>query len=146
MHTRYTISGSLYHLPTQQILLNTSKQENDQIVWTIVEGKGVKSDAQSAFKELIKDRYGIELHDQDIYSVYDYVDKISNLTHYVFYGLVNNIESIKGKDNFGFSWFTFKKAYKLKFKEQVHHDIIITQRVINAHSTVSQVVESVNKA
>ena len=141
MQKRYTLSGVLYHLPSQQILLHQVKSDKDKSLWTVVEGEGEDADVSKMFKELIIKNYRISLEDKDIYSVYDYISKQTNKIHYVYYGLINNINLVKAENNELLSWFTFKKANKLKFLEQVHHDIIITQRVINAHSSEAPRVE-----
>mgnify|MGYP001564319494 CR=1 FL=1 len=77
---------------------------------------------------------GVNLPEDSIFSVYDYIDKIDRKTHLVFYGLIPQIKEFKETKEGQLSWFQFKRAFKLKFPDQVKHDIIIAQRVINAHS------------
>lgn len=132
----YHISGFLFHLKTQQILLHEIKNHNgkDNSVWTILTGEGRKKDPKIEFKQLAKKMLGVNLPEDSIFSVYDYIDKIDRKTHLVFYGLIPQIKEFKETKERQLSWFQFKKAFKLKFADQVKHDIIIAQRVINAHS------------
>lgn len=132
MLNSYTLSGILYNHPTKQLLLNQI-QNNNQIYWTVVEDKGGNSDSLGLFRKLVSKNYGFVIEEKNTFLVYDYINKNSNNRHYVYYGLINNINQVKPQNNMITSWFTFRQLSRLKFLPQIHHDIVITQRVINSH-------------
>lgn len=134
VHKRYIVSGFLYHLSTQQVLLNQMKNghNGEKSLWTIPMGYGDKEDPTLVFRDLVKKTYKIELPEDSISSVYNYIDKESGLEHFVCYGIIPDTSKIPANDDMVFLWSNFKKVYKLNFLPQIKHDITIAQRVINA--------------
>lgn len=134
MHKSYIVSGFLYHLSTQQVLLNQMKngENGEKSLWTIPMGHGKSKNPTLVFKDLVKKTYKIDLSEDSIFSVYNYIDKESGSEHFVCYGIISDIDKIPESQNMTLLWTNFKKVYKLNFLPQIKHDITIAQRVINA--------------
>lgn len=107
-------------------------ENGDKNFWTIPIAHGKAKDPTLVFKDLVKKTYKIELTEDSIFSVYNYIDKESGLDHYVCYGIISDTAKLPANQDMEFLWSNFKKVYKLNFLPQIKHDITIAQRVINA--------------
>lgn len=129
MHKVFYASGFLYHLPSQQILL----QQNDKTApkWSLFGQKSKsKKDPAILFQEAILNSLDLKLPLKSIYPVYDYPNDESEENCFIFYGEVKQKRKLGlGKDS-NLEWFTFKQTTKLPFSEQTRQDIIVAERVI----------------
>lgn len=91
-------------------------------------------DAQNTFTRIVFELINVRLTANHIYPVYDYFFQAANKIHYVFYAEVKKMPTFPMNSDSMLSWFTFKQTTKLPFREQTKHDIIISERVINAQA------------
>lgn len=132
----FYVSGFLYHLRTQQILLHQPNlNSNSSSLWTMLGGAGREGEEpQEVFKRVIYQLLNVRLDEKRIHSVYDYLNDTLNTIHYVFYTQVKTMNNLLMPDKGTLSWFTFKQTTKLPFSEQTKQDIIVSQRVIQAQA------------
>lgn len=132
MHKDFYASGFLYHLPSNQILLQTSTAHNSP-GWSLFGTEGVESEiAKVIFQNAIYEKLQVKLTLKKIHPVYMYFNTIMGKNNYIFYAEVKVKKDFlipKGKL---FSWFTFKQILKLPTTKQTGHDIMVSQRVIDA--------------
>ncbi len=132
MHKTFFASGFLYHLPSEQILLQHDKSLSS--LWSLFEEQGNKNENPiSVFQKAVYNKLHIKLHEKIIYPVYDYFKKDTGANYYIFYAQI----ALKNKENFSKNnslteWLTFKQVTKLPLSDQAKQDIIVTQRVIKA--------------
>jgi len=136
VHRPFYVSGFLYHLKTQQVLLLQSDQNNgSSSIWGMPGGAGIgEEDPQKTFQRIIYQLLNLQLNEKRIYPVYDYFNDALNTIHYVFYAKVKTTNNLSMPDNGTFSWLTFKQISKLPLSEQTKQDIIVSQRVIQAQA------------
>ena len=137
MHKPFYVSGFLYHLRTQQVLLHQPNlNNNSSSFWTMPGGTGneKEEDAQKAFQRIIYQLLNLRLDEKYIHPVYDYFNNNLNADHYVFYAKVKSMNNLSLPDNGTLSWFSFKQITKLPLSEQTKQDIIVSQRVIQAQA------------
>lgn len=136
MHKTFYASGFLYHLKTQQILLQQSSlNANPSPTWSMFEGISLDGeDAQTAFQRIMHERVNIHLVAKCLFPVYDYFYNSLNKVHYVFYAEVQKLYTFPSLHTDVFSWFTFKQTTKLDLADQAKQDIIVSERVIKAHA------------
>lgn len=133
MHKSFYASGFLYHLETQQILLQQLNDRNN--FWNMVGDKSdVGEDAQQAFQRIMEKFLHVRLDARHIYPVYDYFHNTFKKVHYVFYAEVKELQDFSFACADPLSWFTFKQTAKLPFSEKTKQDIIVSERVINAQA------------
>lgn len=138
MQKRFFASGFLYHPKTEQILLHQLTPPSTTTSsphWSMFGGLSQKGEsAQETFARVMYELINVRLYASHIYPVYDYFFHAANTIHYIFYAEVKNMPIFPlGSDNI-LSWFTFKQTTKLAVREQTKHDIIISERVINAQA------------
>lgn len=132
---RFLASGFLYHAKTQQILLHQPSASNSSPRWSMFYGMSQNGeDAQAAFTRIMYEFINVRLLASHIYPVYDYFFQELHKIHYVFYAEVQKMPTFPIASDAILSWFTFKQTTKLPFGEQTKHDIIISERVINAQA------------
>lgn len=136
VHKPFYVSGFLYHLRTQQILLYQPDQNNDsRSVWTMPGGAGIgEDDPQKSFQRIIYQLLNLRLNEKCIHPVYDYFNDTLNTIHYVFYAQVKTMNNLLMPDKDILFWFTFKQITKLPLSGQTKQDIIVSQRVIQAQA------------
>ena len=136
VHKPFYVSGFLYHLRTQQILLHQPNLGNNSpSIWAMPGGAGIgEEDPQKSFQRVIYQLLNLRLDEKCIYPVYDYFNDALNTIHYVFYAKVKTTKNLSLPDNGVLSWFSFKQITKLPFSEQAKQDIIVSQRVIQAQA------------
>ena len=131
MHKNFYASGFLYHLPSQQILL-----QQDNILtfsWSLFGRKGQSSKLPiGVFQEAVLRQLDIQLALETIYPVYDYFNKEIGRNCYVFYAQVDLKKEFNKRQGFTTEWFTFKQTTKLSFSSQIKQDIVVAERVIKA--------------
>ncbi len=134
MRKYFYVSGFLYHSSTRQILLHKSNLNNNPLsTWNIFSGISRKGeDAQTAFRRITYERVKIRLEADCLFPVYDYFYNALKKINYVFYAEVKKLYTFPLLHAGVFSWFTFKSTRKLAFSDQVKHDVLISERVINA--------------
>ncbi len=132
MYKSFYTSGLLYHLPTQQILLQ--QFNNLDSFWSLFGQEGQNDeDPVRIFQKAISQQLHIKLALESIYPVYDYFNKGLGGNCYVFYAQVDlEKKEFPKKDDYAAEWFTFKQATKLSFSDQLKRDIIVAERVIKA--------------
>jgi ADP-ribose pyrophosphatase YjhB (NUDIX family) len=130
MHKTFYASGFLFHLPTQQILL----QQLPDSSWSLFGGeKEDSSDPEEAFQEIIHEHLRIKLPTDTIHLIYDYIHPSLNRKHVIFYAEIEEAQdTFKLKKDQAVGWFTFKQLYKLPLTAQTKHDITVGQRVVDA--------------
>lgn len=129
MHKGVYASGFLYHLPSQQILL---QQNNNSVPkWSLFGQKSkAKKDPLVLFQEAIFNSLDLKLPIKAIYPVYDYFNDESEENCFIFYAEIKQKRKLGlGKDS-NMEWFTFKQTTKLSFLDQTRQDIIVAERVI----------------
>ena len=136
MHKPFHVSGFLYHLRTQQVLLHQPNLNNNSpSIWTMPRGAGIgEEDPQKSFQRIIYQLLGLHLSEKYIHPVYDYFNNTLNTIHYVFYAQVKTMNNLLMPDKDTLFWFTFKQTTKLPLSEQTKQDIIVSQRVIQAQA------------
>lgn len=136
VHKPFYVSGFLYHLRTQQILLHQFNLGNNSAsIWAMFGGAGIgEEDPQESFQRIIYRLLNLQLNEKRIYPVYDYFNDALNTIHYVFYAKVKTMKNLSLPDNDALSWFSFKQITKLPQSEQAKQDIIVSQRVIQAQA------------
>lgn len=130
MHKKFYASGFLYHLPSQQILLqqDTSSQ-NLSSQWVLFE-KAHSENAipETVFETIISEVLHIKIN--TVYPVYAYAYEDTNQS--VFYSELAIIKDFPTKNGLLFKWFSFREIRSLHIIEQTRHDIVVGQRVIEA--------------
>lgn len=136
VHKPFYASGFLYHLRTQQILLQQSRLGDTSLpTWSMFGGTSHDGeDAQSAFQRIMQEQVNLHLMTKHLFPVYDYFYSALNQIHFVFYAEVQKLHTFPQLSTDVFSWFTFKQTTKLAFTVQAKQDIIISERVIKAQA------------
>ncbi len=130
MHKSFYTSGFIFHLPTQQILLQ-QRQLASSITssWTLFEKEHSENkQSEDVFKNTISKLLNITL--DNVEQIYSYVQEDKNYT--LLYATVRTLEKFPPKKGYIFRWFSFKEVLKIKASEQTKHDIVVGQRVIEA--------------
>lgn len=132
----FYVSGFLYHLRTQKILLyQPNLDKGASSIWTMLGGAGIgEEDPQKAFNRVIYQLLNLRIDEKHLHPVYDYFNSNLNADHFVFYARVRSINNLSMPDKDTFSWFNFKQISKLPLSEQSRQDIIVSQRVIQAQA------------
>lgn len=132
MHKAFYASGFLYHPPTQQILLQIEKLDEDNTVWSLIGGHGKSGeDDKKAIKRIFLSLLGLDIKDHNINSVYSYFNEELSSDHFIVYAHIRKPEIFKPKKKKTFSWYTQKQIMKLPLAQQTKHDITISKRVID---------------
>jgi ADP-ribose pyrophosphatase YjhB (NUDIX family) len=132
MHKDFYASGFLYHLRTQQILLQQPSAENES-EWTMFScWVNSNETAEDAFKRLIHDILKLELKEKAISPVYKYFDERIKKDHHITYARITKLEKFPSNSNTIFCWFNFKQIQKLNISPQTKHNLIVAQRVIDS--------------
>lgn len=137
MQKQFLVSGFLYHVKTEQILLHQRTSPStitSSPHWSMFGGLSQNGeDAQAAFARIMFELINVRPPASHIYPVYDYFFHAASTIHYVFYAEVKTMPLFPlGSDIV--SWFTFKQIAKLSVGDQTKHDIIISERVIHAQA------------
>jgi hypothetical protein len=134
MHKDFYASGFLYHQASQQILLqqNTSISPTSS-PWLLFGGIHLEEEEPEAiFKEIIFQLLDTKL--DLVHHVYSYSNEEKERNQYVGYSTVEDFKNFSSKNGLSFAWFSFRDVLKLQAAQQVKHDIIVGQRVIEAAS------------
>jgi ADP-ribose pyrophosphatase YjhB (NUDIX family) len=91
-------------------------------------------DAPTALQRILYEQLNIRIEAKNLFPVYDYFYQALNKIHYVFYVKVKKLYAPASLSDGVCSWFTFKQTTKLSLAEQAKHDVIISERVINAQA------------
>lgn len=131
MHKLFYASGFLYHLPTQQILLQQNFVSSSDSFWSLL-GKEheEKEISEDVFKNVLVDL--LHLHVNVIYPIYSYLQETTNKNHSLLYATVEKLQEFPQKNDCIFKWFSFKEILKLPLSEQMQHDIVVGHRVVEA--------------
>lgn len=132
MHKDIYASGFLYHLSTQQILLQQINKP-DGAYLSFFSGKGRKGeDAADIFRRVIHEMLEIDIARDCIHQIYDMPRDHGN-NHFIQYAEVVDIAlspALQSRGSVG--WFDLKKLSKINLAEEIRQDIVVGQRVINA--------------
>lgn len=134
MHKDFYVSGFLYHVPTQQILLQQLPLDSvTSTPWSFFSGKNYKNETpEEAYMRLVEKQLEIKLSPKAVHLVYDYELDEEKLVQHILYGEVKTMKkNLSEKDDALFNWFTFKQVSKLPIHPQTKQDLIVAQRVIN---------------
>lgn len=136
VHKPFYASGFLYHLKTQQILLQQSRPSDSSLpIWSMFGGVSHEGeDELSAFQRIMQEQVNLHLITKHLFPVYDYFHNTLNKIHFVMYAEVQKLHAFPLLNADSFSWFTFKQTTKLDFSPQTKQDIIISERVIKAQA------------
>ena len=129
MHKPFYASGFLFHLPSQQILLQQLTTDNETKLTLFRELSNNGEKPQSVFRHCIETTLGISIPESSIYPVYDYIHETLG-EHFIFYADIVNLEKISAKEKT--KCIVLAKLSKFKMNEQTRHDIIIGERVIRS--------------
>lgn len=134
VQTSFYVSGFIYNLKTNQILLIQSAQENKiSPLWSALGGDSIKGEeAEVAFQRIIYKLLNIDLKLKNIHPIYDYFHQTKNKVNFVFYAKVRSSRIFNNFQRDDVSWFTFSEIVKLPLATQMKHDIVVGERVINA--------------
>lgn len=132
MHKKFYASGFLYCPRTQQILLQQKKQTRDaKPIWSLIEAVGKsREDPQVTFQRVMKKLLHIKLRPKAIQPVYSY--KNIDQDRHILYAETKKMKNYSRYNGIEFGWFTFKQVLKLHADEQIKHDIVVAQRVIDS--------------
>lgn len=143
MHKTFYASGFLYHLPSQQILLQKINS-NNLATFDLFSGRNQANESSmDVFARVLMQIIGLEIKPKLIKPVYDYYSHELSADHFILY------VDIKSKPIFSqesvssrCEWINIKQLTKIKIPAQSRHDIIIGQRVIRAE--VDQIQKNTN--
>ena len=132
MHKDFYASGFLFHLPTQQILLQQQKKtSNASPVWSLLGTKSKpKEDEKNAFQRIIHKTLKLKIKLNAIEPIYSYFHKEMERENFLLYAQMTKAKKFSPKSGTTFAWFTFKQVLKLPVEEQTKHDIVVGQRVV----------------
>ncbi len=131
MHKKFYASGFIYHEPTGQILLQKPQLSETSSKWTMIGAFYEESEKpEEAFIQAVKELLGIQIDTP--YFVYTYFDDKENTDRHIFYAIINEKSDYPPKNDQSFQWFTFKEILKIQASQQVKHDVVVGQRVIEA--------------
>jgi hypothetical protein len=136
MHKKFYVSGFLYHLDSQQILLQQDTNSKDlPIQWYLFEGSYTeKNTAEMVFKNILSDLLDIKV--DTVNTVYSYENESKNQA--IVYAEIDKLQDFEPKNGIIFNWFSFKNIHKLQVAKQTKHDIVVGQRVIEASGRKSR--------
>lgn len=131
MHKDLYASGFLYHAETAQILLQQNNS-NGNASWSLF-GKNIFKDktGEETLKDIFSEQLNIKLNLNNINIIYNYFSKELNKENNVYYAEVKRLHKFTVA-NRTFAWFSFKKIQKMNISDQVKHDIVVGQRVIDS--------------
>jgi hypothetical protein len=133
MHKGFYASGFLYHLPSEQILLQQQHGNDKLPLWSLFGEPILSSEtAEVTFQRAIYSLLNIKLALKSIYPIYTYFHKDMGKNNTIVYAEVKKLHRLSSVNTVKYAWFTLKQVFKLQLLEQTKHDIIIGQRVINA--------------
>ena len=132
MHKDFYASGFLFHLPTQQILLQQPKKVSSASPnWSLFGTKSKpKEDEKVAFQRAINKTLKLKLSLKSIEPIYSYFNKEIEKENLLLYAPLAKMKNFRPKNGTTFGWFTFKQVLKLQMDEQTKHDIVVGQRVV----------------
>ncbi len=132
MHKNFYASGFLYHLATEQILLQKAPTEEAFPQWSLFGGFNIKKETpEESFQRIVFQFLQIKISPKDIHPIYSYFHKTMGKNHHLFFAEVKTIKKLSyGKGLV--SWFNKKQIPKLMLEDQVKHDITVGNRVIDA--------------
>lgn len=131
MHKTSYASGFLYHLPSQQILLQqkTPTTSTHSAPWSLFTSPySENEDPKEIFKNIIFDLLHIKI--DTVHLVYSYFNENTSMNHVIVYAELNDLQNFS-KNGITYAWFSFRDVTKLNIAEQTKHDIVIAQRVID---------------
>ncbi len=154
MHKNFYASGFLYHIPSQQILLQQYiNGDNASLPWSLFGGVILPNESfQSAFQRIIYASLHLKLPTRSIYDVYDYYNTNLRKNNAVVYAEVPTLKHFSSRGKMVFSWVRTKDVDKLSLPQQMKHDITVGRRVINARERslleahTQETTSSVNEA
>lgn len=122
-------SGFIFHLPSQQILLQQFQPLTSP--WVLFEKEYSKSEQPDiVFKNNVTKLLDIKI--DIIHPIYSYLSETTKNNCSLFYATTENLQEFPTKNDYTFQWFSFKNVSKLQATKQTKHDIIVGQRVIEA--------------
>jgi len=132
VHKTFYASGFIYHLPSQQILLQQQQSTSSTVFpWLLFEkSHGGNEQPEIIFKSIILNFLRIEV--KTVYPIYSYFNETTKQEQCLLYGIVKTQQEFPKKNGYSFHWFSFKEVLKIQANQQTKHDIVVGQRVIEA--------------
>ncbi|MGH7245396.1 MAG: hypothetical protein ACREGI_00495 [Candidatus Levyibacteriota bacterium] len=133
MHKTFCASGFLFHLPSQQILLqqHLPSPSYHGSSWFLFGGKHTEKDQpEEIFQKIVEDLLDIKV--SAVQPIYSYVHEETGENHVIVYAKLKKMQNFPAKKGVQFAWFSFRDVLKLQVDEQTKHDIVVGQRVIEA--------------
>lgn len=130
MQKKLCASGFLIHIPSQQILLQqNTTSDNFSSPWLLFEKTyQVEEAPEIVFKNLIAQLLHVTL--DVVYPVYSY--EYENTNQSIMYSELDDLLNFPSENGLVFNWFSFRNVRNLQVTEQTKHDIVVSQRVIEA--------------
>jgi ADP-ribose pyrophosphatase YjhB (NUDIX family) len=134
MHKKLYASGFLYHIPSQQILLQHKKADsNTQRTWSLFGGDMSADELlHEAFQRIIHQILAISLHKETISAIYEYYNTELEKDQVLVYAEVAEMKEFPSDNSGEYVWVKLKDIYKLPMPVQMKHDITVGRRVIDA--------------
>lgn len=131
MHKNFYASGFLYNPYSQQILLQQQALSTTLFSPWLFGGFYKEKEApEIIFKNIIFDLLDIRI--DAVYPVYSYFNENTSTNQIIVYSELKVFQNFSSKNGIAFVWFSFKDVAKLHIAEQIKHDIVVGQRVIDA--------------
>ena len=133
MHKKFYASGFLYNPSARKILLRQQLDKYNSPLWCFFgKEKSNEKNPEQVFQKLIRKLLNIKINTKKIEPVYSYFHPALKKDHFVVYAEIDETKNFSSKNKALLSWFTFKQATKLPIDPQTKHDLVVSQRVIDA--------------
>lgn len=134
MHKDFYASGFLYNPLSQQILLQQQKTTDGTNEWSLFTSKVTAGgNGEEVFSEEIAKKLNLKVSIKNIHYIYTHFSTELNKDHSIYYAEAKTArKKYPETGDYIFGWFNFKQIHKLKISEQVKHDIMVGQRVIDS--------------
>lgn len=132
MHKDFYAGGFLFNPYSEKILLQQHTSDSQfSSPWSLFGTPCFEHDNPTEiFTKKIFEVLNIKL--KKVLSIYSYTNELVLKKQSIVYSEWEKLQDFPSKNGFSFTWFTFKDVVKLHMSEQMKHDIVVGQRVIDA--------------
>src|SRR2546423_1660792 len=107
MHKTFYASGFLYHLDSEQILLQQHMPSAPLSPWFLFGGiYSEKVGPEAAFKDVVFDLLNIKI--KNVYPVYSYFNENASINQSIVYSELKTLRKFSPKKGLTFAWFSFR--------------------------------------